>query len=175
MSGEQRKKLCPSLASVVKWTALSYNFPRQFCIHIGKASPETVFGGVLFIGVILIGMKCQYYRCNKEFIPRRKDQRYCCKQCRKKASWRRTGGYQRYNWKSQGINITMQQYSEMFAAQHGRCLICNRPEKWELRVDHDHITGKVRGLLCHKCNSGLGMFNDDLGLLQTAVHYLSPN
>ena len=69
----------------------------------------------------------------------------------------------------------MQQYSEMFAAQHGRCLICNRPEKWELRVDHDHITGKVRGLLCHKCNSGLGMFNDDLGLLQTAVHYLSPN
>jgi hypothetical protein len=54
--------------------------------------------------------------------------------------------------------ITLDQYSEMSDAQNKCCLICNKQRK--LAVDHDHITGKVRGLLCRQCNSRLGWFEN---------------
>jgi formate dehydrogenase maturation protein FdhE len=53
--------------------------------------------------------------------------------------------------------ITLDQYEQMFADQHGLCLICRLPEPsgTRLAVDHCHSTKKVRGLLCKKCNSAL--------------------
>lgn len=51
-----------------------------------------------------------------------------------------------------------------------KCLICNSSEK--LVVDHDHKTGKVRGMLCNHCNRGLGHFRDSLDALQKAIDYL---
>lgn len=56
------------------------------------------------------------------------------------------------------------------AAQNHRCKICN--EIGQLVVDHDHTTGKVRGLLCHPCNKGLGFFGDDLHVVKAAGVYL---
>lgn len=64
----------------------------------------------------------------------------------------------------------------MFLQQSGLCGICGLPKtntrKISLSVDHDHNTGKVRALLCHKCNRGIGMFGDNLNLLEKAVLYL---
>jgi hypothetical protein len=61
--------------------------------------------------------------------------------------------------------ITLEQYAEMEAKQGGLCAICKQPEtqerkgvKYRLAVDHCHKTGKVRGLLCFKCNSAMGSF-----------------
>ena len=53
--------------------------------------------------------------------------------------------------------ITIAQYDEMFANQGGACSICLRPVgQQRLAVDHDHVTGRVRGLLCARCNAQLG-------------------
>lgn len=54
--------------------------------------------------------------------------------------------------------------------QRGLCAICE--QTGELVIDHDHVTGKVRGLLCHACNKGLGMFADTPDCLVSAATYL---
>ena len=67
----------------------------------------------------------------------------------------------------------------MLAAQHGKCAICggNRSIKdtFRLGIDHDHATGRIRGLLCGNCNIGLGHFDDSPGLLEKAADYLRSN
>ena len=69
--------------------------------------------------------------------------------------------------------ITLEQYEQMFSAQKGVCAICERGTSYCLAVDHDHVTGKVRQLLCKTCNAGLGSFHDDRYLLSRAIEYLS--
>jgi hypothetical protein len=55
-----------------------------------------------------------------------------------------------------GLGVTVEQYDAMLAAQGGGCAICGtKPKTRRLDVDHDHKTGRVRGLLCHRCNRAL--------------------
>lgn len=69
--------------------------------------------------------------------------------------------------------ITVERYNEIFEEQKGVCKICGTPPNGkDLVVDHDHMTGKVRGLLCFSCNFGLGEFKDDEIRLLSAVDYL---
>lgn len=72
-----------------------------------------------------------------------------------------------------GININ--EYNEMLSSQEGKCLLCERHRsefKKALAVDHDHNTGKVRGLLCDHCNKGIGCLQDNVTILQKAISYL---
>lgn len=85
----------------------------------------------------------------------------------------------RFLRRSFGDDLTYARYMEMFDAQDGKCAICREPEKVmrhgkvaALAVDHDHITGAVRGLLCHECNTGLGKFRDSASILTLAIAYL---
>lgn len=80
----------------------------------------------------------------------------------------------RYRFKSR-YGITPQQYDEVLDSQNGVCKVCDRPcpTGERLTVDHDHLTGAVRGLLCRNCNAGLGNFKDDPELLERALQYLS--
>jgi len=58
-------------------------------------------------------------------------------------------------------------------AQKGRCAVCALPiEGKNEHADHDHVTGKARGLLCSKCNSGIGLLDDNVDRLLAAVEYL---
>lgn len=74
-------------------------------------------------------------------------------------------------------------YNELLATQGGVCAICKEKDKrvhrvtgkqWDLAVDHCHETGEVRGLLCNKCNRGLGLLGDKADTLMRAVAYLTP-
>lgn len=73
-------------------------------------------------------------------------------------------------------SITQEDFDLMLTDQGGRCKICftDTPGggRSKFSIDHDHVTGKVRGLLCLACNTGLGNFKDDLGALHRAVTYL---
>lgn len=77
------------------------------------------------------------------------------------------------------FGITPEEYDSMLAAQDGRCAICMSEKSPTPRgtyntfaVDHDHETGRVRGLLCASCNLGLGKFSDSLYLVVRAASYL---
>jgi len=72
------------------------------------------------------------------------------------------------------FGLTIQQYEEMLQQQQGVCAICTEicTSGKRLAVDHCHVTGRVRQLLCRRCNQSIGKFNDDPVLLQKAVDYL---
>ena len=73
-------------------------------------------------------------------------------------------------------DITEDEYNDMFMAQNGKCLICGKHQseiKTALHIDHCHETGKVRGLLCHRCNIGIGLLEDDIENLRCAILYLN--
>ena len=67
-------------------------------------------------------------------------------------------------------------YLQMIDQQEEKCKICGKEQSSKrLAVDHCHTSGRIRGLLCNNCNSGLGMFNDNPELLQKAIDYLNQN
>ena len=66
--------------------------------------------------------------------------------------------------------ISLEDYKVMHLKQKGLCKICNSESK--LHVDHDHKTGRIRGLLCFKCNNALGNINDDIKILEKMINYL---
>lgn len=77
--------------------------------------------------------------------------------------------------------ITVCEYEVMYRSQNGACAICNsqleiaaagRGSRRSACVDHDHVTGKVRGLLCHACNTAIGALQDDIGVIESALQYL---
>lgn len=75
--------------------------------------------------------------------------------------------------------VTVAQHDAMLLAQNGRCAICgNRPNPNGIRaasrlhLDHDHLTGAPRDLLCNSCNNGIGRFRDDPALLRAAAEYI---
>lgn len=93
--------------------------------------------------------------------------------------YKETTAYKKYqrNYRLKNTyGITLIQYEEMFNKQNGCCAICNVSEEKltiRLHIDHNHKTGKVRGLLCKKCNSAIGLFDDNLDLLNKAINYIN--
>lgn len=78
------------------------------------------------------------------------------------------------------FKMTLEEYNIILESQNFVCAICHQPETAKgnngnikpLAVDHCHSTGKIRGLLCMFCNTGLGKFKDDVVSLQSAVDYI---
>lgn len=71
------------------------------------------------------------------------------------------------------FGIGLEQYKRMMADQNGGCAICGQLEEVrQLAVDHSHKTGAIRGLLCRRCNVAIGLMEDNMGLLSSAIDYL---
>ena len=73
--------------------------------------------------------------------------------------------------------ITLNEYNQMLANQNHKCITCGTTEPGgkhgKFMVDHSHITGKVRGLLCKRCNIALGEVGDNIDTLQKMIQYLN--
>ena len=87
-----------------------------------------------------------------------------------------TGSHRNTMLKSK-YGITLEDYNKMLLAQNSLCAICGKRDTRNksmpnLAVDHCHQTGKVRGLLCDRCNFSLGGFEDNINLLNKAIEYL---
>lgn len=99
--------------------------------------------------------------------------RASCRQCdrgsRSRGPKSKAARRARALWSKYGL--TEMEYEVRLAAQGGRCLIC-RTDDGRLVVDHCHESGRVRGLLCHRCNVGLGWFNDSPSSLTRALQYI---
>ena len=81
----------------------------------------------------------------------------------------------RKNNLKRNFNLSLDDYNAMFQSQEGQCKICRTHQKdlkISLAVDHCHTTGKIRGLLCNKCNTALGLSGDNLEILQNMIDYL---
>lgn len=76
-------------------------------------------------------------------------------------------------------SITHDEYSSILLYQGGKCAICGIKEsdlvgrKKYLCVDHNHKTGHIRGLICDKCNRGIGLLQDSINILEKAIGYLN--
>lgn len=74
-------------------------------------------------------------------------------------------------------DFSLEEYEALLAEQGGLCAICQLPEEGprykHLAIDHCHISGQVRGLLCSKCNKALGGFRDSADILRSALAYIT--
>lgn len=72
--------------------------------------------------------------------------------------------------------LTIASFSSILASQNGGCAACGGPANGKgqtFHVDHDHNSGEIRGLLCHSCNTALGLMKDNVGRLQCLISYLT--
>jgi hypothetical protein len=68
--------------------------------------------------------------------------------------------------------VTLEQYEAMLQAQGGVCAICAQGSEKKFAIDHDHSTGRVRGLLCIPCNVGIANLKESVSVLKQAISYL---
>jgi nitrate/TMAO reductase-like tetraheme cytochrome c subunit len=76
------------------------------------------------------------------------------------------------------FGLSLEDYDQMLESQNGQCKICGTDtpgNKGRFVVDHNHVTGEVRGLLCWSCNVGIGHLQDNPSILLSAFNYLSTN
>lgn len=113
--------------------------------------------------------KRAYTRWQKRF---KSDAVFREKEIERIQAWRATHPeYNKTIWLKYQYGITEKEWLDKIASQGGVCAICRKvPKRWH--VDHNHISGSVRGILCGPCNQGIGQFKDDPILLRTAADYL---
>ena len=99
-----------------------------------------------------------------------------CKTCRNNVAKYRYSNGDSYAIRLQKLyGLSVVEYEQLYAEANGCCQVCGISEEENnkrLAVDHDHVTGKVRGLLCGKCNTALGQLDDNLDKISALYSYL---
>lgn len=119
--------------------------------------------------------KCRKSKLLREFNKRKDSRdgyRNSCKKCDNKArkkNYNKNGRVKTNHYKNYGL--TLEEYLVIREQRKkAPCEICGK--RGRMNIDHDHSTGKMRGFLCHGCNTGLGLFEDNPELLEAAIEYL---
>ena len=119
--------------------------------------------------------------CGTVFEYTHNGNKFCSAKCRltrnqEKRSYLQSKAY-KAEARAKRYDLTVEELQALEEAAGHQCQICGIHEKdapkGRLHVDHDHKSGKVRGLLCQQCNQGLGMLQDDVSLLSKAIEYLN--
>lgn len=150
--------------------------------------PETLFDGVDIAKKVCTKCHRALPIEDFDFNPSKSGKNYRrgqCKHCRSERGVRYQSSargklVRRKNQLKRDYGVDVEQYESLAKAQGNVCAICRRPETkihrdgklYSLSVDHDHVTGKARSLLCQKCNLAIGNFDDDTERLRAAVAYL---
>jgi len=114
----------------------------------------------------LLKRQKEYYQKNKKRI---------LKRSKEYRDTRETKTYKRKRALKHYYGITLEQYDVMFERQAGVCAICGgiNENGCRLCVDHDHNTGEIRDLLCHRCNLLIGNVKENVAMLQSAISYIN--
>ena len=132
--------------------------------------------------------KCEEHKNITEYYKRSDtgNHRNECKDCRNKYNLElyhknpnQKENHRKASWKHQikkNYGLTVEDFRELEREQNCKCACCGirkeQTQQIELYIDHDHLTGKIRGLLCLQCNAGIGMLGDNLEGIQKAYDYL---
>ena len=133
----------------------SYYIAVHKCKTCGETDPDKFYNGTK-------------NECRSCILTRKKAQRLLDGGKLKESGW--AAGLKR------NFGLSVDAYNQMLESQEQRCAICGKHAETlprRLAVDHCHETGKVRALLCHHCNAGLGHYFDNIHLLSKAIEYLS--
>ena len=110
-------------------------------------------------------------RCGTVFSPNAPSHLYCSQECADDAIVT--------SYLKKKYDIAIEDYKRMLEEQDHKCGICGgegftmaEHHRVKLVVDHDHTTGRVRGLLCHNCNRALGLLHDDVDALNKAIEWI---
>jgi len=125
----------------------------------------------------LDGLETRCKECKKEYSLARHYANRKTILAKGRESYRKNGGLSKEERRRANLKhsygMTLEEYQERFDAQNGVCAICSEAEPRKmLAVDHCHVSGQLRALLCTKCNTGIGLFRDDPTLLERAIAYL---
>lgn len=121
--------------------------------------------------------KCKTWKLPSEFAKQSKSWNGLNPRCKECFHPGHTEYMYGYNIKRK-YGISISEYEELLVKQNGVCAICkgtktSSNKNGRFCVDHDHETGKIRGLLCSNCNTALGLMKDDITRLARAIEYLT--
>lgn len=125
-----------------------------------------------------LSTKQKYYKKNRDKVRSRQKEWYEKNKIRiiaEKQAYAKRNPKKILHWNLAKYGVSADQFEELVVLQDGKCAVCGgKPNggKKRLCVDHNHTTGKLRGLLCDCCNRGLGLLKDNPNILEKAIAYL---
>jgi len=151
------------------------------CKHCNERKEETEFPKYKLkhdkVGRIGVCKKCYYERAKKYIYRWRK--KHPEQQNAILKRYRNTSQHNKEYYRKRSLQLlygmTLEQYNKIFDKQNGCCSICGKHQSEcnkALSVDHNHSSNQVRGLLCNYCNRGIGIFNENIQSLNSAIEYL---
>lgn len=167
---------------------------KNACVLHGELTPENAYVCKEKTAKDGIRLRCKiccherrvlsYYDRRDENIRKsiewKKENREYVRENAKENYWKDIEG-KRKKERTRKKNLNLAEYEQMVKEQDNKCAICGKEESRKRRfseevcplcIDHCHTTGKIRGLLCHDCNTGIGKLKDNIVLLESAIRYL---